>query len=120
MRKKNKLPTQNTSKIDTQGLPDLLIKIRGEPLNHVLSVKVQESLGNFVEAHGGCEFIRTAILEKLEKIVNKPSPAKCSECANLTDYEGKDFCLVALAFVGEKTLLTQPFSCEYFKKRKGL
>jgi len=116
---RNKLPTQNNVEIDRVGLPNLLIKIRGEPLNHVLSVKVQESLGKFVEAHGGADFVRGALIEKLEHLTDTTRPGKCSECVNLTGRDGP-FCVwLCASFLDyDKKHMNETWHCDGFTAKR--
>jgi len=117
-KERNKLGVSNNAEINGVGIPQILAATKVESLNCVFTLKLWPSVAKYITEGPGPEFVRASIIEKLERLVDQPKPARCSECANLTDYEGKDFCLVVLAFVGEKTLLTQPFSCEYFAPKK--
>jgi len=120
MRKRNKLPTQNNAEIDRVGLPDLLIKIQGEPLNHVLSVKVQESLATYITEHGGSEFIRQAVTEKLERLADKTRSGKCTECVNLISRGKEPFCVFLCAgFLDyDKVHLDETWHCDGFSPKR--
>jgi len=116
-----KLPKQPNVEFDSRGIPSLLIAIKNESLTYPITLKVQESLGKFIEKHS-VGFIREAILEKLERIADQPTKARCSECINLTERDGQPFCLWQCAtFLPEdQKLLNQVFSCEGFQpKRKA-
>jgi len=71
-KKRNKSGSQNNAELPSlvvnktlsQGIPQLLLSIKNEALNHPITLKVQESLGKFIEKHG-VGFIREATLEKL-------------------------------------------------------
>jgi len=53
----------------------------------------------------GPDFVREAILEKLQRILDQSSPARCSDCKSLTKQEDGYFCKTLLDYLGEKKLL---------------
>jgi len=110
------LPRPNNSKIDVRSIPLLLIAIKNEPLNHVISLKVQPSLAEFLENHGGPTLIRSFIIEALEKRLDEPKKAVCRKCANLSVSKGEYFCVVICGYLDAK-LLDEVFVCDHFQEK---
>jgi len=112
----DKSPRQTPSEIDIRGIPQVLTAARSEPLNHPLTIKLPESLAKYIIEGPGATFVRAAIIEKLQRLANKPTPAICSQCLNLTSKRKEPFCLVLCAYLDRK-LLDQPFQCDCFSPR---
>jgi len=101
------------------GIPNLST-LKTEPLNSPFTLKLWPSITQYLEKNGdSASFVREAILEKLQRILDQPTPARCSECVNLTKQDNEFFCIVLLAYLGEKKTLNQIFSCDYFAVKKG-
>lgn len=115
--KSRRLARQKGSKVDRRGIPQILVAARSEPLNDPLSLKLWPSVARYIEQHGGPNFVRSAIIEKLQRIADKPVKAVCAQCSHLTKQDGDYFCSVILGFLNGK-LLNQKFSCDYFSPRK--
>jgi len=114
----DKSPRQTPSEIDIRGIPQVLTAARAEPLNHPLTVKLPESVAKYIIEGPGATFVRAAIIEKLRRLADKPTPAVCSQCVNLkTSRKEGPFCLALVAFLDRK-LLNQVFNCDHFQPRK--
>jgi len=114
------LPRGKTSKNSKRGIPNLTT-LKNEPLNTPFTLKLWPSISRYLEKNGGPDFIREAILEKLERILNEPTPARCSDCKNLKKTKGQEeaFCKKLLAYIYKGTL-SQKFSCNYFQPSKDM
>ena len=115
MKKEHKLPRSNSSESEELGIPHLLLAIKNEPLNDPLTLKLWPSLALYIDQHGGARFVRQAIIEKLQRIADRPSPAVCAKCVNLTKEHGEPFCTVLVAYLRRK-YLREKWNCESFKE----
>ena len=113
----NQLPRRKTTKNSKVGIPNLST-LKAEPLTSPFTLKLWPSISRYLEKNGGADFVRSVILEKLQRILDEPAPARCSDCKNLTTQDNKPFCKILLGFLGKKKLLNQKFSCDYFSPRK--
>jgi len=112
--KVNSLPRGKTSKSDKRGIPNLTT-LKAEPLNSPFTLKLWPSISKYLEKNGGADFVRNCILKELQRILDEPTPAQCSQCRHLKKNKGEEaFCKKLLAYLYPKTL-NQKFSCDYFK-----
>lgn len=75
--KKDRTPRAKPSKNPGLGIPEVFAAIRYEKINEVVPVKLQLSLKKYIKQHarkeGVSAWIRTAILEKLERMAKRGS-----------------------------------------------
>lgn len=99
------------------GIPNIL-SLRTEPLNSPFTLKLWPSVHRYISEGPGPDFVREAIKEKLQRLLDRPRPAVCRKCLNLNTSKGEDpFCLVLCAYLDWK-LLDQKFTCDYFQLKK--
>jgi hypothetical protein len=121
--KKRKLPIPTNAKSEGQGVPqifNILEAAKTEPLNHPLTIKLPSSLAKYITEGPGPEFIRQAILDKLERLTDTTRSGRCSECANLTTQDKEPFCLwMGATFLPyDQKQLGELFHCDGFIARK--
>jgi len=123
--KRSKLPKQTNVDSKGQGIPEsfnILLITKTEPLNHLLSLKIWGSVATYIEVHGGSDFVREAILEKLRRIQDKTlnKPIRCARCANLVDEKDELYLKCTKQFgLLDRKFLNEPWLCEDFKPKKG-
>jgi len=119
VQKKSKVLVSENAKSEGVSIPQILASARVESLNHIFTLKLWPSVATYIEAHGGADFVRTSIIEKLERLVDKTVKARCDQCVNLGERDGQPFCLwMCATFLPEdQKRLNELFSCDGWWKR---